>query len=161
MKIALHSVVTFDYTLKNSEGQLLDTSDGREPLVYLHGVGALIPGLENQLQGLGKGDKKKVEVLPEHAYGDRREDLMREVPKAGFQSAEAELQEGMQVELDTEQGAVIARVVKIEGEKVMLDLNHPLAGMTLLFDVDIKEIRQASDDEIQHGHVHGPGGHQH
>lgn len=160
MTIALHKVVTLNYTLKNSEGTLLDTSEGREPLVYLHGVGALIPGLEKELEGKGAGDKLNAVIAPEHAYGERRDDLMKLVPKSGFQGEE-KMVVGMQVQLQTEHGPAIATISKIEGEDVTLDLNHPLAGMTLHFDVAVEDIREATEDEISHGHVHGPGGHNH
>ena len=158
MKIGIETVVTMNYTLKNSEGILLDTSEGREPLVYLHGVGALIPGLESELNDKVKGDKIKAVVAPADAYGEKRDDLLREVGKEGFQGDE-ELMEGMQVQLDTDRGPAIAVVTKIENEVVTLDLNHPLAGMTLHFDVEITDVRAANKDEIEHGHVHGHGGH--
>jgi FKBP-type peptidyl-prolyl cis-trans isomerase SlyD len=160
MKIEKHSVVSMNYTLKNSEGILLDTSDGREPLVYLHGVGGLIPGLEKELEGKGASDKLEAVIAPEDAYGTRQENLTQVVPKNGFQGDE-EMVEGMQVQLDTEQGPMIARISKIEDEEVTLDMNHPLADMTLHFDVEILDVREATEDEISHGHVHGPGGHQH
>ncbi len=160
MKISQHTVVSLDYTLKNSEGELLDTSDGREPLVYLQGVGALIPGLEKELEGKEKGENVKAVIAPEDAYGSRRDDLLKVVPKSGFRGEE-QMQEGMQVQLDTEHGPALAIISKIDGEDVTLDLNHPLADMTLHFDVTIVDVREASAEEIEHGHVHGPGGHQH
>lgn len=160
MTIAKESVVTMNYTLKNNEGEIIDTSEGREPLVYLHGVGALIPGLENELEGKSITDKLQVVIAPENAYGSRRDDLLRVVSKEGFQGEE-ELVEGMRVQLDTEQGPAIALVVKIDETEVTLDLNHPLADMTLNFDVEITEVRAATTEEIEHGHVHGEGGHNH
>ena len=160
MQIAQNTVVSLNYTLKNGEGELLDTSEGRSPLVYLHGVGGLIPGLEAELDGRTKGDKLNVVIAPEDAYGTRKDELFQVVPKAGFQGTE-ELALGMQVQMDTEQGPVIASVSKIEEEEVTLDLNHPLADVTLHFDVEVVDIREASADEISHGHVHGEGGHQH
>ncbi len=160
MKISQHTVVSLDYTLKNGEGELLDTSEGREPLIYLQGVGALIPGLEKELEGKEKGDKLTAVIAPEDAYGSRRDDLLKIVPKSGFKGEE-EMQEGMQVQLDTEHGPALAIISKIDGEDVTLDLNHPLADMTLHFDVDIVDVREASQEEIDHGHVHGPGGHEH
>ncbi|NNC95299.1 MAG: peptidylprolyl isomerase [Chitinophagales bacterium] len=160
MKIGSERVVTLDYTLKNSEGVLIDTSKGREPLVYLHGVGSLIPGLENELSGKEKGANVNAVIQPEDAYGKKREDLFRTVSKAGFQGDE-DVKEGMQVQLDTEHGPAYAMVSSIEGDEVTLDMNHPLADMTLHFDVDIVDVREATKEEIEHGHVHGPGGHQH
>lgn len=160
MQIAKNAVVSLNYTLKNGEGTLLDTSDGREPLVYLHGVGALIPGLENELNGKVKGDKMNVVIQPEDGYGSRRDDLLKVVSKDGFQGDE-EMKVGMQVQLDTEHGPAIALISKIDGNDITLDLNHPLADMTLHFDVAIEDVREATEEEISHGHVHGPGGHQH
>lgn len=160
MSIQKHTVVTLNYTLKNSEGEILDTSEGREPLVYLHGVGGLIPGLEAELEGKEKGNSLNVVIAPEDAYGKRSEDLMHVVPKSGFQGDE-EMQVGMQVQLQTEQGPAIATIAAIEGENVTLDLNHPLADMELHFAVDVLDLREATEDEISHGHVHGPGGHHH
>lgn len=160
MQIKQNSVVSVNYTLKNSEGQVLDTSDGREPLTYLHGVGALIPGLESELTEKSVGDKFSTVIEPKDAYGTRQDDLLKLVPKSGFQGEE-ELQVGMQVQLDTEHGPAIATVFKIEEENVTLDLNHPLADATLHFDIEVMEIREATEEEISHGHVHGPGGHHH
>lgn len=160
MKITKHSVVTMHYTLKNQEGMILDSSEGREPLVYLHGVGGLIPGLESELNDKLQGDKVSAVIAPQDAYGEIRKDMLHVVPKSGFQGEE-ELMEGMQVQLDTEHGPQIAVVSKISGDEVTLDLNHPLAGMTLYFDVEIVGVREAQKEEISHGHVHGHGGHHH
>lgn len=160
MQIAKNAVVSLNYTLKNGEGKLLDSSEGREPLVYLHGVGALIPGLENELNGKSKGEKMNVVIKPEDGYGSRRDDLLKVVSKDGFQGDE-EMKVGMQVQLDTEHGPAVALISKIEDTEVTLDLNHPLADMTLHFDVSIEDVRAATEEEISHGHVHGPGGHQH
>lgn len=160
MTIAKHTVVTLNYTLKNGEGTVLDTSEGREPLIYLHGVGSLIPGLEKELEGKGKGEQVHAVIPPEEAYGTKRDDLMHVVSKDGFQGDE-EMQVGMQVQLTTQQGPAIATIAAIEGNDVTLDLNHPLADVTLHFDVEIVDLRDASEEEISHGHVHGPGGHHH
>lgn len=160
MKVTINSVVSLDYTLKNNKGEILDSSNGRSPLVYLHGVGALIPGLENEINGMEKGQSKLVTVQPEDAYGQRSEDLLHIVPKSGFQGDE-EMFVGMQVQLETEQGPAIASISKIEGDDVTLDLNHPLAGEVLTFEISIADVREATADEIAHGHVHGPGGHHH
>lgn len=160
MIIAKHSVVTMNYTLKNDAGEVMDTSEGREPLVYLHGVGGLIPGLESELEGKAANDKLNIVIAPENAYGNHRPDLMHTVSKDGFQGEE-ELQVGMRVQMDSEQGPMVAVVTEITGNDVVLDLNHPLADMTLHFDVEITGVRDASADEIAHGHVHGDGGHHH
>jgi FKBP-type peptidyl-prolyl cis-trans isomerase SlyD len=160
MKIGKETVVSMHYTLKNGAGETIDSSAGREPLVYLHGVGALIPGLEKELNDKKAGDKIHAVIEPSEAYGEQRPDLLREVPRSGFQGDE-ELEEGMQVQLDTDRGPAIAVVSKIDGEVVILDLNHPLAGMTLHFDVEVTNVRAANQEEIAHGHVHGHGGHHH
>lgn len=160
MEIAKNTVVSLNYTLKDNEGKLLDTSEGRQPLVYLHGVGALIPGLEKELEGKTAGTDVVAVIPPEEAYGTRRDDLLKVVPKSGFQGDET-MTEGMQVQLQTEHGPAIAVISKIDGEEVTLDLNHPLADMTLHFSVNVVEVREATEEEIAHGHVHGPGGHEH
>ena len=160
MKIAKDSVVTMNYTLKNDAGEVMDTSAGRDPLVYLHGVGALIPGLENELEGKMANDKVSAVIAPEDAYGARSEDLLRVVSKDGFQGEE-ELLEGMRVQLDTEHGPMVAVVSAITGDEVTLDMNHPLADMTLYFDVEVVDVRPATADELANGHVHGDGGHHH
>ena len=160
MVIAENTVVSINYTLKDSDGKVLDTSEGREPLVYLHGVGALIPGLEKELEGKTAGTDVNAVIPPEEAYGERRDDLLKVVSKDGFQGDE-EMQVGMQVQLQTEHGPAIAVISKIQDNDVTLDLNHPLADMTLHFDVNVVEVREASEEEIAHGHVHGAGGHQH
>jgi FKBP-type peptidyl-prolyl cis-trans isomerase SlyD len=160
MKITKHTVVSMDYTLRNAAGEVLDSSQGRTPLVYLHGVGQLIPGLENELEGQEKGNSKKVVVPAAEAYGERHDDLYHVVPKSGF-TGDEEMFEGMQVQLDTDNGPTLAVISAIDGDTVTLDLNHPLAGEELHFEVSIVDLREATADEISHGHVHGPGGHHH
>lgn len=162
MTISEKKVVQMHYTLKSTQGEVLDSSAGREPLAYIQGIGNIIPGLEKQLEGKVVGDKVQAVVAPEEAYGEKQDALVQVVPKAGFQGdADEVLQEGMQVQVQTNQGAQIATVTKIAGDDVTLDLNHPLAGETLHFDVEIVEVRDATSEELDHGHVHGPGGHQH
>lgn len=148
------------YHLTDSEKNVLDSSKGREPLAYIHGIGNIIPGLEKALTGKQVGDKIEVVVEPAEAYGERDENLMQVVPKSGFQGDE-ELAVGMQVQVGTSNGPAIASVAKIDGDDVTLDVNHPLAGVTLHFDVEVMDVRDASKDELEHGHVHGPGGHEH
>jgi FKBP-type peptidyl-prolyl cis-trans isomerase SlyD len=120
----------------------------------------LIPGLEKELEGKKANDKLNAVILPEEAYGSRRDDLLRVVSKEGFQGEEA-LVEGMRVQLETDRGPAVAVVSGIEGENVTLDLNHPLADVTLHFEVEVLNVREAEAEEIAHGHVHGEGGHQH
>jgi FKBP-type peptidyl-prolyl cis-trans isomerase SlyD len=160
MKIEKDKVVAIHYTLKDDGGNVLDTSEGKAPLAYIQGVGQLIPGLENQLDGKKAGDKVEAVVQPADGYGEFREDMVFNVGKDGFQGTE-ELTVGMQVEVELEQGKSIAVVSAIDGDNVTLDLNHPLAGETLHFDVEITEVRDATAEELSHGHVHGVGGHQH
>lgn len=160
MNISKNKVVQIHYTLKNKEGQVLDSSANAEPLAYIHGIGALIPGLEKELDGKTQGDKLLAVIAPEDAYGQWDSNKEHVVSKQGFKGDE-ELRSGMRVQVDTGQGHAVAMVTKIEGDAVTLDLNHPLAGMTLHFDVEIMGVRDATSDELDHGHVHGPGGHQH
>lgn len=160
MKIDNNKVIQMHYHLTDAEKNVLDSSNGREPLAYIHGVGNIIPGLEKQLAGKQVGDKVEAIVEPAEGYGERDDNLMQVVPKSGFQGDE-ELVVGMQVQVGTEQGPAIASVAKIDGEDVTLDVNHPLAGVTLHFDVEIMDVRDATAEELDHGHVHGPGGHQH
>lgn len=162
MNVSANKVVHMHYTLKSTQGEVIDSSEGREPLAYIQGIGNIIPGLEKQLEGKAVGDKVAAVVAPEEAYGVKQDALVQVVPKAGFQGeADEVLKEGMQVQVQTNQGPQIATVTKIAGDDVTLDMNHPLAGETLHFDVEIVEVREATSDELDHGHVHGPGGHQH
>lgn len=160
MVIAQNRVVTMHYTLKDEQGETIDSSQGHDPLAYIQGIGNLIPGLEDALEGKSKGDKLEVTVAPEDGYGERQNNMVQKVAKSGFQGDE-ELVVGMQVQVETQNGPAIAMVTEIEEEDVTLDLNHPLAGVTLNFDVEVMDVREATDDELDHGHVHGPGGHDH
>ncbi len=162
MKISENKVAQFHYTLTNTQGELLDSSLEREPLLYLHGTASLIKGLEDQLAEKSKGDKFVAEVKSADAYGDYNEELVHIVPKSGFQNdGDEQLAEGMQVQVDTNNGMAVALVTKIEGEDVTLDLNHPLSGMDLKFDIEIVDVREATKEELEHGHAHGAGGHNH
>ena len=160
MKVEKNKVVSIHYTLKSDKGDLLDTSDGKSPLPYIHGTGQLIPGLEKKLEGQETGAELNVVIPPEEAYGEYNEEQVFVVGKEGFQGEE-ELTVGLQVQLDTGDGQAIGVVTKIEDENVTLDLNHPLAGATLHFDVKIEGVREATQEELDHGHSHGEGGHQH
>tara|TARA_B110000037_G_scaffold220436_1_gene288369 strand:+ start:971 stop:1453 length:483 start_codon:yes stop_codon:yes gene_type:complete len=160
MNIEKDSVIQMHYKLTNGEGMLLDSSEGREPLTYLHGKGMLIPGLENQLEGKTIGDKFKADIKADEAYGQRQNEMIHVVPKTNFKG-DGELKAGLQIQIDTDQGKQMAIVTEVVGENVTVDMNHPLAGMDLSFDVEVIEIRKATDEEISHGHVHGPGGHEH
>jgi FKBP-type peptidyl-prolyl cis-trans isomerase SlyD len=163
MKIAQNRVVQMHYTLKDEHGSTIDSSEGQEPLAYIQGIGNVVPGLEDALEGKSKGDKLQVIIEPADGYGDRNDEMVQQVSKSGFQSGEEseELVPGMQVQIETNNGPSIAMVTNIEGDNVTLDLNHPLAGVTLNFDIEVVDVRASTDEEIEHGHVHGPGGHHH
>lgn len=160
MQIASRKVVTIDYTLTNDEGEVLDTSKGAEPLVFLHGSGNIIPGLETALEGKQEGDSLKVTVEPEHGYGERDEELVQSLPRDRF-PAEEQIEVGMQFKAQSDQGPVVVTVVDVDDQSVTIDGNHPLAGMKLTFDVTVVDVRDATLEELTHGHVHGKGGHHH
>ncbi|MBT8114172.1 MAG: peptidylprolyl isomerase [Arenicella sp.] len=161
MTIKINSVVTIHYELKDSDGEVLDSSTGQEPLVYLHGASNIIVGLEEQLEGKQIGDQVVARVSPEKGYGLPVEALIQQVPMAAFGDEIKNIEVGMRFQADTEQGPVPVVVTAIEEGMVTVDGNHPLAGKELHFDVSVTAVRDASAEEIEHGHVHGPGGHQH
>jgi FKBP-type peptidyl-prolyl cis-trans isomerase SlyD len=156
-----NSVVTMHYELKDSEGEILDSSKGQEPLVYLHGAGNIIVGLEEQLVGKVVGYNVAAIVSPEKGYGMPVEALVQTVPKEAFGEEIDKVEVGMRFQAETEQGPVPVVVTAMDDTMVTVDGNHPLAGKELHFDVSIAEIREASAEEVEHGHAHGPGGHQH
>lgn len=158
MIISKHQVVSIHYTLTNDDGEVLDQSSGGDPLTYIHGAGNIIPGLENALEGKKMGDKLQVTIDPEDAYGHRDERMIQVVPKSEF-GPETEVKEGMQFNAETQQGPIVVTVVEIRPTEVVLDGNHPLAGVTLHFDVEVTGLRPATDEEVSHGHVHGHGCH--
>ncbi|MHC9509556.1 FKBP-type peptidyl-prolyl cis-trans isomerase [Kangiella sp. M94] len=160
MQIEENKVVLIEYTVKTEEGVLVDTSEGNEPLAYLHGHRNIIPGLENALAGKKVDDELSVNVQPDEAYGQRHDDLIKEVPAEAFQGVE-KVEPGMQFHAESPNGPQLITVTKVEGETVTVDGNHPLAGVPLNFDVKVIEVRDASEEELSHGHVHGPGGHEH
>lgn len=161
MTIAENKVVTLEFTVKNADtGDLIESSVDGEPLVYLHGFNNLVPGLEAELTGKSVGDSYDVTVSPEEGYGVRDESLVQQVPREAFQGIE-KVDVGMAFTADGPQGPVVVEVTAIEGDTVTIDANHPLASTALAFSGAIKDIRDASEEELEHGHVHGPGGHQH
>jgi len=160
MQVAKDKVVQIDYTLTSDAGQVLDSSQGREPLAYLHGAGNIIPGLETALEGKNQGDQVTVQVPPEQAYGQRDERMVQAVPRTAFANA-PKVEPGMHFQANTPGAARLITVVGVQGDQVTIDANHPLAGQTLNFDVKVVEVRDATQDELTHGHVHGAGGHQH
>lgn len=160
MQIADNCVVSFHYTLTNDRGEVLDSSDGGEPLAYLHGCGNIIPGLEKALAGRQAGDKLNVKVAPADGYGERDERLVQDVPRGAFQGV-GDIRAGMSFTAQGPQGAQRVTVTRVVGDTVTVDGNHPLAGEALNFDVAIAEVRAATSEELDHGHVHGAGGHHH
>lgn len=160
MQISANTVVSIHYTLKNDAGDVLDTSSGRDPLAYLHGQQNIIPGLEKALEGKGAGDKVQVSIAPAEGYGEREESLVQDVPREAFQGMD-DIKPGMQFQAQGPQGPVLVTVTQVADEVITVDGNHPLAGETLHFDVEITAVREASDEEMEHGHVHGPDGHDH
>ena len=161
MTITQNSAVSFHYTLTDDQGQQIDSSAGQEPLAYLHGAGNIIPGLEKALTGKSVGDQMVVEVSAEEGYGPVQKELIQEVPRSSFQGVDS-IEVGMQFEAQTGQGgAVPVTVTLVTDETVTVDGNHPLAGKDLNFDVTIADVREATAEELEHGHIHGPGGHNH
>jgi len=160
MRIEKNKVVGIHYTLTDNEGKILDSSIGNQPLMYIQGNGNLIPGLENALEGKRKNDKLNVKVTPDQGYGEFDETMIFEVNRSQFDYT-GEIKKGMQFQMHTEHGHQRVTVSKIEGDLIILDGNHPLAGQELNFDVEITEVREASHEEISHGHVHHPGHHHH
>ncbi|WP_018872794.1 peptidylprolyl isomerase [Thioalkalivibrio sp. ALJ16] len=160
MQVAQNAVVAIHYTLTNDAGEKIDSSEGREPLAYLHGNGQIVPGLEKELEGKAAGDKVQAKVSPAEGYGEKIDAMVQQIPMEAFQGVES-VEPGMQFQAQTENGPLTVTVTKVEGDTATVDGNHPLAGETLNFDVEIVEVREASAEELEHGHAHGVGGHQH
>jgi len=160
MIVAKDKVVAFDYTLKDSNGQILDRSEDGDPLSYLHGAGMIIEGLESALEGKAANEEFQVVVEPIDGYGDFDEGLRQQVPRSEFADIE-DLAVGTQFRVQADEGFMVVTVVDVNDEEVTVDGNHQLAGVTLHFDVKVREIRDATEEEIEHGHPHGPGGHEH
>ena len=156
MKITEKMAVSIHYVLTDGAGTELDNSRKEEPMVYLHGAGQIIPGLEKALYEKSVGDKLKVTVVPEEAYGERRDDMEQVVPMSMFEGMD-KVEEGMQFHADASQGVNVVTVTKVDGDNITIDGNHPLAGVTLTFDVEIMDIRPATEDELSHNHIHGEG----
>jgi len=156
MQISKNKVAGIHYTLRDSSGTILDTSDGRDPLYYLHGGGNLILGMEEGLEGKEKGDKFELKISPEKGYGEKDPTMTQKVPRTAF--GNQEVKKGMK--FSTDRGAVVT-VTDVGLESITVDANHPLAGVELNFAVEVMEVRNATAEELEHGHVHGPGGHHH
>ena len=160
MQIAERTVASFNYTLTNDAGEIIDSSEGRSPLAYLHGAGNIVPGLEKEMAGRQAGDRFDVVVAPEDGYGQPNPMLVQVVPREAFQGVDT-IEVGMEFQAQTPQGPLSVVVSKVDADNVTVDGNHPLAGKTLHFAIEVTDVRDASVEELAHGHVHGPGGHHH
>ena len=161
MQIIKNTVALIHYTLKNDAGEVLDTSEGSDPLTYLHGAGNIVPGLESELEGKAVGESIEVRVEPADGYGEKVDEMIQTVPRDKM-PAGMELEVGMQLEAQSPDGhAQVVTIVGLTNTDVTLDGNHPLAGVALNFAVEVIEVRKATEEELSHGHVHGPGGHEH
>ena len=156
MEITKNKVAGIHYTLRDNTGSIIDTSDGREPLYYLHGAGNLIIGMEEGLEGKTIGDKFQLKISPAKGYGEKDPSMTQKVPRSAF--GNQEVKKGMKFQ--TDHGAVVT-VTDVGLDSVTVDANHPLAGVELNFAVEVMEVRNATQEELEHGHVHGPGGHHH
>lgn len=161
MQIADHCVVTLAYTLRDDAGAVLDQSDRAEPFSYLHGTQTIIPGLEQALTGASAGESHQVHLAPADAYGEHSEELIQVVGRDQFDT-DVTLNVGMEFHAQDQHGRVrTVRITAVDGDEVTVDGNHPLAGVTLHFDVEVLDVRAATAEELSHRHVHGPGGHAH
>ena len=160
MSITKNSVVQFHYTLKDEAGEILESSYDGDPVAYLHGHDNMIVGVEKALEGKAKGDEFTATVAPADGYGEIEPDAQQRIPTKHLQGAK-HWAPGMMATVNTEQGKRQVTVVKVGRFMVTVDLNHPLAGKTLVFDIKVEDVREATEEEIQHGHAHGVGGHHH
>ncbi|MEO8803025.1 MAG: peptidylprolyl isomerase [Rudaea sp.] len=152
MQIAAEKVASFHYTLTNTDGKVIDSSRERGPLSYLQGAGNIVPGLERAMHGHSHGDKFQVEVAPEHGYGQRHPQLVQKVPKSAFANV-GEPKPGLQFQTRGPNGPMLVTVTAVDGDEVTIDGNHPLAGETLHFDIEVTDVREASQDELNNGRV--------
>ncbi|MDH3760126.1 MAG: peptidylprolyl isomerase [Gammaproteobacteria bacterium] len=161
MTIAQHKVVTIHYKVMDVDSEeVIDSSENSDPMTYLHGARNIIPGLEQALEGKSVGDEVEVTVQPAEAYGEHSEDRVQQVPIEAFQEME-KIEPGMAVTAQTDEGQISLIVTEVDETTVTVDANHPLAGKQLKFEVRIEAVRDASEEEMAHGHVHGPDGHEH
>ena len=159
MNIAQDKVASLSYTLKNEKGEVLDTADTNQPFLYLHGAGGIIKGLESALLDKKLGDSFEITVAPEEAYGAHDEKMIEAVPRKMFEGIpDEEMVAGAQFHAETGQGNQVITIASIDGDIVNIDGNHPLAGQTLHFDVAVLDVRDATQEELDHGHPHAPGG---
>jgi FKBP-type peptidyl-prolyl cis-trans isomerase SlyD len=155
-----NKVVSIDYTLKSDDGDVIDSSEGREPLNYIQGMANIIPGLEEAMEGKKVGDIFDVKVQPDMGYGPYIDSMRFVLPRENFRGVD-KIDLGMRFHAQTMEGTQILTVVDVNGEDITVDGNHPLAGVTLNFHVEVKDIREATQEEIDHGHVHTENGHEH
>ncbi|MCM0150733.1 peptidylprolyl isomerase, partial [Photobacterium galatheae] len=160
MKVAKDTVVSLAYQVKTEDGIVVDQSTTDAPLDYLHGHNNLIIGLEKALEGRAVGDKFEVTVAPEEAYGEHHAEMVQRVPAEVFQGVD-EITVGMRFLADTDQGPIPVEVTEVDGDEVVVDGNHMLAGQTLTFDVEVVATRAATEEEIAHGHIHQAHDHDH
>lgn len=160
MKIEKNKVVSFHYKLREEGGEVFENSHDSDPVLYLHGHRGMLPGLEDAMVDKESGDSFSVTVSPDKGYGQRKEGAIQRVPKKHLLT-KGKLTPGMIVQINTEHGGQEAILIKVGLKNVDVDANHPLAGKTLVFDVEVIEVRDATEEEIAHGHAHGVGGHQH
>jgi FKBP-type peptidyl-prolyl cis-trans isomerase SlyD len=160
MSITQDQVVSIHYTLTGDDGEVLDSSAAGEPLAYLHGHGNLIPGLERELTGKSVGDKLQVKIAPADAYGEYDQALVQRVPRRALKGV-PNVRVGLRLQTQTPAGPRAVTITQVTGDMVTLDGNHPLAGKHLNFAVEVAEVREATAEELAHGHVHGPDGHHH
>ena len=158
MQVADNMAVSIHYTLTNDDGEVLDSSIGDEALVYLHGGGNIISGLEKALHGKVAGDKFNVHIAPEDAYGELMEEMIQVISRDMFEGID-NIEVGMQFNADVSSGSGVVTVVNIEDDDITIDGNHPLAGLALTFDVEVIDVRAATEEEAKHGHIHGAGCH--
>lgn len=157
MQIAENTVATFHYRLTDANDELIDRSEEGQPLAYLHGKGNIIPGLERAMEGKSSGDKFSVTLEPADAYGDYDDNLLYKMKRDQFTGVD-ELEVGMQFQAKFPDGEHIATISEIDGDDITVDGNHELAGETLNFEIEVTDVRAATDEELAHGHPHGPGG---
>ena len=156
LMIGKNAVVSIHYTLKDDAGQIMDSSSGGEPLTYLHGANNLIPGLEEELSGKSAGQSFTATIEPAQAYGETNPALVQTIDKAMFQGVDT-IEPGMAFTAQGPQGQQQIMVTAVEGDQVTVDANHPMAGKTLHFEVEVVEVRDATEQELEHGHVHAHG----
>ena len=160
MKVMQDKVVSLHYTLRGDDGNTIDSSVGSEPLAYVHGNGSLLPALEKELEGRGAGDKLEVRLAAKEGYGERDEALVQVLARKTLATI-GKLKVGTQFHAQVPGGARVMTITAVEKDSVTVDGNHPLAGLNLNFEVEVVDVRDATAEELAHGHVHGPGGHHH